>query len=237
MAGALEERFLDGPQDLQGHRRGGADIARTAAMRAGEGGALQHAGADALAAHLQEAEGRDPADLDAGAIVLQALVELLLDGAVVALLVHVDEVDHDEAGEIAQAQLAGDLLGRLQVGAQRGVLDVVLAGRAARVHVDGDQRLRRVDDEVAAGFQRDVRGEHRVELLLHPVAGEDGRRLAIGLHDLGLARHQHAHEVARLAVGLVARHQDIVDVLVVEVANRALDQRAFLVDQRGGGRR
>jgi hypothetical protein len=61
---------------------------------------------------------------------LQAVVELLLDGAVVALLLHVDEVDHDEAGQIPQAQLAGDLLRGFEVGAQRRVLDVVLAGRA-----------------------------------------------------------------------------------------------------------
>ena len=35
-------------------------------------------------------------------------------------------------GKVAQAELAGDLLGRLEVGLERGVLDVVLAGRAAR---------------------------------------------------------------------------------------------------------
>ena len=70
---------------------------------------------------------RDAADLDAGAVVLQAVLQLALDGPVVAVLLHVDEVDDDQAGEIAQAQLAGDLLGGLQVGLERGVLDVVLA--------------------------------------------------------------------------------------------------------------
>ncbi len=234
---ALEERFLDGAQDLQGHRGRGTDVARAAAMDAGKRRALQHAGADALAAHLQEAEGRDPADLDAGAVVLQALVELLLDGAVVALLLHVDEVDHDEAGKIAQAQLPGDFFRRLQIGAKRRVLDVVLAGGAARVHVDGDQRLGRVDDEVAAGFQRHVGREHRVELLLDAVAGEDRGSVAIGLHDLGLSGHQHPHEVPSLAVGVLARHQDLIQVFVVEVADGALDQRALLVDQRRCGRR
>ena len=51
-----------------------------------------------------------------------------------------------------------------------------------------------------------------------------------------MARHEHAHEVLGLAVAVVARDQDLLDVLVVEVADRALDQRAFLVDQhrRGG---
>ena len=69
------------------------------------------------------------------------------------LLFHVDEVDDDQAGQVAQAQLAGDFVGGLEVGLERGFLDGVLAGGAARVHVDGDQRLGLVDDDVAAGFQ------------------------------------------------------------------------------------
>src|SRR5712671_1065583 len=46
-----------------------------------------------------------------------------------------------------------------------------------------------------------------------------------------MARHEHAHEVPGLLVGL-AGDDHLVDVLVVEVADRALDQRAFLVDER-----
>src|SRR5882757_8307299 len=103
-----------------------------AAYRAGLGRTLQHAGADALARHFQKAEMRDASDLDAGAILPQAIRELALDRAVVALLVHVDEVDDDQAGEVAQSQLPRHFFGRLQVGLERGILDVVFAGRAAR---------------------------------------------------------------------------------------------------------
>ena len=92
---------------------GGAHDAGAGAMRADDGRAFEHAGADALARHFQQAEVRDAADLDAGAVVLQRVLEAALDGAVVPVLLHVDEVDDDEAGEIAQAQLAGDLVGRL----------------------------------------------------------------------------------------------------------------------------
>ena len=56
---------------------------------------------------------RDAADLDAGAVVAQRVLQPALDRAVVALLVHVDEVDDDQAGEIAQPELARDFLGRL----------------------------------------------------------------------------------------------------------------------------
>ncbi len=69
----------------------------------------------------------DAADLDAGAVVLQRVLEPPLDGPVGAVLHHVDEVDDDEAGEIAQAQLAGDFVGGLEIGLERRVLDIVLA--------------------------------------------------------------------------------------------------------------
>ena len=196
---------------------------------------FEHAGADALPGHFEQPERRDAAHLDAGAVVLQALVQLLLDGAVVPLLVHVDEVDHDQAREIAQAQLARHFLGGLEVGLERRVLDVVLAGRAARVHVDRDQGLGRVDHQVAARAQGHVVREHGVELCLDPVLGEERRRFAIGLHQLRMARHEHAHEVLGFAIAVLARDQDVVDVLVVEVADGALDQRALLIDE--GGRR
>ena len=161
-----------------------------------------------------------------------ALLHPALDGAVVALLLHVDEVDDDQPGEVAEPELPGDFLGGLEVGLERGVLDVVLAGRAAGIDVDRDQRLGLVDDQVAARAQRHLRREHRVELRLDAGAGEQRLRLAIGLHVLGMARHEHAHEVLGLAIGVLAGDDDLVDVLVVEVADRALDQAAFLVDQR-----
>ena len=46
---------------------------------------------------------RDAADLDAGAVVFERVLQAPLDGAVVAALVHVDEVDDDQAGKIAQS--------------------------------------------------------------------------------------------------------------------------------------
>ncbi len=66
---------------------------------------------------------RDPTDLDARPVCLQAVLELLFHRPVVALFLHVDEVDDDQAGEIAQAQLPGNLLRRLQIGLQRRILN------------------------------------------------------------------------------------------------------------------
>ena len=231
MRGALEQRLLQHAQHMQRDGGGGANMARARAMRADHGRAFHHAGADALARHFEQAEMRDAADLDAGAIVLERVLQPALDGAIVPALLHVDKIDDDETGEIAQAQLAGDFVRRLQIGAQRRVLDIVLARRAARVHVDRHQRFGLVDDQIAAGFQRHMIGEHGVELGLDPGLGEDRRGLAVELHILGMARHEHAHEVLGLAVGVLARDHDLLDVAAVKIADGALDERAFLIDE------
>src|ERR1700735_5508473 len=100
-------------------------MARAAAIWALLRRAFQHAGADALPRHFQQPEMRDAADLNAGAVVLETLLEAALDRAVVALLVHVDVVDDDQPGEIAQTQLASDFVGGFKIGLERRVLDMV----------------------------------------------------------------------------------------------------------------
>ncbi len=73
---------------------------------------------------------RDAADLDARAVVLQAFLQPPLDQTVIAAFVHVDEVDHDEAGQIAQAQLPRDFLGRFEIGL--GAVSSMWCSRVAR---------------------------------------------------------------------------------------------------------
>ena len=153
-----------------------------AAMRAGDGRAGDHAGAQALARHFQQAELADLADLDAGAVVLHRIAQALFDLAVVAAVFHVDEVDDDQAGQIAQAQLAADFVGGFQIGLARGLLDRMLAGGAAGIHVDRDQRFGLVDDDIAARFQRHGGREHRVQLRLDMHALEQRHRVLVLVH-------------------------------------------------------
>ena len=81
-------------------------------MRAGAGGRFEHAGAQALTAHFHQAERRNAANLDARTVVLQRILHRLFDFADVGVVLHVDEVDHDQPGHVAQAQLAGDFARR-----------------------------------------------------------------------------------------------------------------------------
>ena len=162
---------------------------------------------------------------------LQRILEARLDLSVVALLLHVDEVDDDEAREIAELQLARDLFRRLEVRVERRFLDREFARRLARVDVDGDQRLGLVDHQIAARAQRHVRAEHRVQLPLDLEPREQRLRLAVLDDVAGVARHQHAHEFMSFLMRNTSGDDDLLDVLVVEVADRALDQVAFLVDE------
>ena len=234
--GVLHESVLDMAQHVERHRRRRTDATRAGAMRTKGRRAFDDARTDALARHLEEAERRDASDLDAGAVVLEAILEPLLDRTIIALLVHVDEVDHDQPGEIAQAQLARHFLGGLEIGLERGVLDIVLARRAARIHVDRDERLGLIDDDVAARTQGNDVGEHRIELPLDPEARENRLRLLVELDGLRMARREHAHEVLGFLIALLAGHQDLVDILVVEIADGALDERPFLMNERGSRR-
>ena len=230
---ALGALFLDRPQHLDRRALRAADMAEAAAMRAGDEAGLGQAGAQPLARHLQQAEMADLAHLDARPVVLQRLLQAALDHGVVLLRLHVDEVDDDQPGQVAQAQLAGHLVGGLQIGAQRGLLDTALAGRAAGVDVHRHQRLGLINDQVAAGFQLHRRRHHCVELGIDLIPREQrlAVRVAPQLHLLGVARHQHAHEVVRRAPAILAVHLDLVHVARIDVADRPLDQRGFLIDQ------
>ena len=112
----------------------------------------------------------------------------------------------------------------------------MLAGCAARIHVDRHQCFGLVDHQIAAGFQRHLIGEHRIQLRFDAVTGKQRLRVAIGFDVAGMARHEHAHEVLGILVGGLARDNHLVDIFVIEIADRTFDQRAFFIDQRGGGR-
>ena len=195
--------FLQRTQHLQRHRFGRAYKAGAPAMRAGLGAGLLQARTQPLARQLQQAEPADPADLDSRAIRLHRLFQTALHLAQMSRFLHVDEVDDDEPGQIAQPELAGDLVGRLDIGSDRGFLDIAFARRTARVDVDRDQRLGRLNDDVAARLQLHFGPVDRVELVLDLVSVEQRDvGLPVALDALGVARHQHPHEFLGGLIGV-----------------------------------
>ena len=90
---------------------------------------------------------------------------------------HVDEVDDDDAADVAEPELAGDLLGRLEVVAEDRLLEARRADVLAGVDVDDGERLGVLDDERAARRQPHLAVERLVELLVDVEPLEQRQRL------------------------------------------------------------
>ena len=87
-----------------------------------------------------------------GLILFQAGLEGLLHLFLVFLVLHVNEINDDEAAQVPEAELPGHLFGGLQVGAVGRVFDLFLAEAAPGINVNGDQGLGGVDDNGTAGL-------------------------------------------------------------------------------------
>ena len=104
-------------------------------------------------------------------------------------------------------------------------------GRARRVDVDRDQRLGVVDHDRAAGGQGDLARVRGLDLVLDLEAREQRDVVLVELHALTLSGHHVLHELLRLLVDLLGVDQDLADVRLEVVADRADDQARLLVDQ------
>jgi hypothetical protein len=115
VARAFLQDFLELALDFHAHGDGALDLAAALAIRAVviDGGA--HAFGVALARHFHQAELRDGQDVRLGLVAAQAVLHALIDLLLVAARFHVNEIEHDEAAHVAQAQLAADFLGGLEV--------------------------------------------------------------------------------------------------------------------------
>ena len=161
--------------------------------------------------------------------VLQGLEHLLPVG----LLVHVDEVDDDDAADVPEAELDGDLPSGLAVGVGDGLLQVVLAHVLARVHVDDGHGLGPVDDQIPAGLEPDLAGEGVFDLRLGVVPVEEG--LGVLIEDAGLQLGGHdVGDLFELVAGRLVVDEDPVHVLHEKVPDRA-EQKALLRVHEGGG--
>ena len=121
-------------------------------------GAFGERRAQTLAAHFHQAEFADCAKLHAGAVLTQRIAQAAFHVAAVAALVHVDEVDDDQAAQIAQAHLACHFVSGFEVGAGGGFFDVAAFDGARRVHVHRHQRFGVVNHNRAARGQGDGAG-------------------------------------------------------------------------------
>lgn len=116
---------------------------------------------------------------------------------------HVDEVDDDDPADVAQPELTGHLLGRLQVVLEHGLLEVRAAHVLAGVHVDDGEGFGVLDDQRAPRRQPHLAVERLLELLLHVVELEQRQRLGGGVVELdpvGQMRGHRGHVLLHLLI-------------------------------------
>ena len=164
--------LVDLAQDMQGAAFHRAHHARAITMHTSFATALENAGAHALARHFHQAERADATHLNTGAIAFQRFFHLAFNGTIVAVLIHVDEIDNQQTRQITQTRLARHFHGGLEIGVQRGFFNRLLAGRFARVHINRNQGFGRVDNQIAARGQNHGRVKHRGQFIFYAVLFE-----------------------------------------------------------------
>src|SRR5690606_26349058 len=149
------------------------------------------------------------------------------------LVLHVDEVDDDDAADVAQAQLPGDGRGGLEVGLEDGLFEGAMPDEGAGIDVDGGHRLRRVDDQVAPGLEHHLALQRLLDFVLDAVQVEDRPLARVMLQTIAQLGHQFADELLDLLEILPRVDADLLDTWVDQVAQRAHGQRQVFIDQRG----
>ncbi len=226
--------FFDQAQNGQRQRFNITDDASAVAARADNAAAFAQRWTQALTGHFQQTEARNATDLNAGAVGFQAFADFFFHGALVLGRCHVDEVDDDQAADVAQTQLTGDFLSRFKVGLQGGFFDVAAFGGARRVDVDGHQGFGRIDDDGAAGRQFDHALEGGFDLAFDLEAVEQWNAVFVQFDLAGVLRHHLTDEGQGFFLGFDAVDQNFADILTQVVTDGADDDVAFLIDQERG---
>ena len=225
---------LDQSHDIERNRLGGLDQAGAVAIPAVLIHVAGQAGPLALSGKLDDSELAHTQNLGAFLVLLEIAVEPSLDLTFVFFHPHIDEIADHHAAQITQPQLSRDFVGGLEIHLVGGGFGVILGAEASAVNVDRDERLGLVDNERAAGLERNKARMQTFQFGLDSVAVED--RFGILVMDDGVARTRTEDRekfVSTLGDAFVI-DDDAADVGGVDVANRPNDQIGFRIDLRRG---
>src|SRR5215467_3783606 len=184
-----------------------------------------------------EAEVGDLQRLRRRSILAELLFDRLKDFLAVLLFLHVDEVEHDDAAEIPEPELADDLPGRLEIRLDDRVFQPAarfLADVTPGVDIDRDQRLGLVDDDRATRLQPDLALQRVLDLGLYAIFLEDRIRLRIELHPRRQVRHDASDELEHPVVLLFVVDTNRLEFVGQEIAQKFADETLLAVDNGRG---
>ena len=170
-----------------------------------------------------------------GTVAAQALDEAANHEVAVGLQNHIDEVDDDDAADVAQAQLADDFFGRFEVVLGDGLFEGSAgAGELSCVDVDDGHRFRAVNHERTAGGQIDLAVERFVDLLGDAVVLEDVVVALVARHTVSQVRCDRFDVFGDDAPHAVAVDHELGEVFVEDIADDAHHHVRFAVEEFGG---
>ena len=190
--------------------------------------------AQPLTGHLQQAKTRNPPNLGAGAVQSQGLAQAVFHLALIAVVHHIDEVDHHQAAQVTDPQLPGNFVSRLKVCVEGGFLDVAALGSPGRVDVDGQHCFCLIDHDRPAGGQVDIPCKGRLDLAFDLVAGEQRRGVVVVLELAQVMGHDLLHELLGVFENRLAVDENFTNFRPQVIPQGANDQFALLVDQERG---
>ena len=117
-----------------------------------------------MSRHLQQTKTTDLANLYTSTILANGIAEPIFNFALIFLRAHIDEIDNDQAAEIANTQLARDFIRRFEVSVESRCFDITTLGGARRVDIDRDQRFGVIDNDAAASWQVNIVRKCRFDL-------------------------------------------------------------------------
>ncbi|MPM47015.1 hypothetical protein SDC9_93723 [bioreactor metagenome] len=190
--------------------------------------------ARAFARYLHEAEPRDAVDARLAAVVLEKLLQLMHEGVIVLLVLHIYEIDDDDAAERAQPELSGYLDRGLQVGLEHRIVQVLGTDKFTGVDVDHRQRLGLVYDEVSPRGEPDLAVLKLRYLVFQPIDLEE-RHLALEeIHVDLLLGEELSDDSLYTLFFLFAVDDDLVYLIGQFVTQHSLERSDVAVDEAGG---
>lgn len=233
VVGAVDPDDL--PQDLEADRLHRLDPAAPLALGALGAEHVLKALPGALAGHLHQPELGETVDVGLGPVLGQRQLQAVQHPATVILGLHVDEVDDDDAAEVAQAQVTGDGGGGLDVGVEDGLFQIAMADEGPGVDVHRGHGFGLVDDEIAAGFELHLALQGPLDLVLHIVEIEDRRLAGVVLQLVGKLGHVLLGEALELIEALARVDPDLVELGADEVTHHPKRQAGILIEDLAGG--